>query len=224
MTVKHTVATAAAAAAAFAAVLPASSLAQDYGQIVRDKPGPESRTGLYIYGAGGASRGNETDITGNIGANPALGPFSTVAADAKRNSLRVGVGYRFNRYFGIEGGYVDIGRTQFRGDPGTGAPVFTFTAKSRGGQAALVGFMPLTENFAFIAKLGVLYARTKYDDSTGISESENDVKPYFGLGLQYDLSDALFARAELERYSNIGTTRSTQTSFTQYHLGVGYRF
>nr|MCU0870297.1 outer membrane beta-barrel protein [Burkholderiales bacterium] len=128
--------------------------------------------------------------------------------------MRAGIGWRFNRYFGIEGGYVDIGRMEFTGTDALGT-AFTSRAKVRGGQAAVVAFYPFTENFAVFAKLGALVARTQYSDSTGASDSATSVRPYYGLGLQYDFTDALFGRLEYERYANIGSTLSGKTSYSQ---------
>lgn len=212
-------------ALALAAGLSASALAQDYGTpSVRVKPGGESRTGLYIYGAGGVSRGNDYDLVNTVAAKPAmaagLGPGTP---DTKRNTVRAGVGWRFNRYLGIEGGYVDIGRMEFTGTDALGTP-FSSRAKLRGGQAAVVVFYPFTEEFAVFAKLGALYSRTTYSDSTGASDDATSVRPYYGVGLQYDFTEAIFGRLEYERYANLGSTLSGKTSFSQTHVGVGLRF
>lgn len=181
------------------------------------------RTGLFIYGAGGVSNGNN-DSSNLDRANAAVGGVTNSSTDAHRNTLRAGVGYRFNQFWGIEGGYVDIGRMELTASGPAGS--YTSKTKLRGGQFALVGYLPLGDsNFDIIGKIGALYTRTEFTDSAGTDAKENNWRNYWGLGLQYQFNRNVFGRLEFERYQDVGAANlGGKNSYNQYHMGVGYKF
>jgi len=191
-------------------------------QYVTGATGTETdRTGFFVYGAAGQSNGNDSAVNTDR-ATAAVGTVTAIGTDTKHYTGRVGIGYRFNRYFGIEGGYVDVGRVEVNAS-GTGGS-FQSKATLRGGQAALVGYLPVTDNLAAIGKWGGIWTRTEYEDSTGLKDTSSNVRSYWGLGLQYHFTPNLFGRFEFERYSDQGSTVSGKNDFNQYQLGVGWLF
>lgn len=177
-------------------------------------------TGLYVVGALGPSQGND-ETASLTRATAAVGLPNSTLVESKRFTGSVGVGYRFNQYWGVEGGFVDIGRIELNAS-GTGE--FFGRSKMRGGQFALVGYLPATDTLSFFVKFGGVWARTNYEDNFGGSDSSNSLRSYWGLGLQSHFTRNLFGRLEFLRYGNIGSTASGQTSFNHYMMGVGYLF
>jgi len=181
------------------------------------------RNGLFIYGAGGVSLGND-DAANLDRANAAVGGVTSSSVDTRRNTLRAGVGYRFNQFWGVEGGYVDVGRIEINASGPGGS--YSSNTKLRGGQVALVGYLPLGDsNFDLFGKIGALYTRTEFTDSAGADEKETNWRNYWGLGLQYQFNRSVFGRLEFERYQDVGGANlGGKNSFNQYHIGVGYKF
>jgi len=175
-------------------------------------------TGLYVVGNLGPSQGNDENAS-LLRATAAVGVPTSTTVESKRFTGSLGVGYRFNEYWGIEGGFVDIGRMELNA---TGTSEFVAKSKMRGPQFAFVGYLPATADLSFFIKFGGIWARTSYEDSVGGTDTSNSLRSYWGLGLQTHFTRNLFGRLEFLRYGNIGSTASGQNSFNHYMAGVGY--
>ena len=109
--------------------LSASALAQ--------VPTAPRRTGVYVYGSIGASQGNDRSASlDRATANLGVGPIATI--DGKRMVGGATIGYRMNSYFGLEAGYMDLGRMELRATDSTGAGNFTSQTKIRGAPLPVV--------------------------------------------------------------------------------------
>lgn len=115
-------------------------------------------------------------------------------------------GYQFNRYLALEGGYFDLGQFDYTA---TTVPAGTLSGKLkfRGLNLDLVGMMPFSERAAVFARIGahhgktnVAFAGTGAVNVLNPSESETNTNYKFGVGLQYNVTDALALRLEAERY------------------------
>lgn len=180
---------------------------------------PADHRGLYLIGTLGLSQGND-DAASQARATAAVGALTDFKPDSKRYGAGLGVGYRFNEFWGVEGGYIDIGRTETAASGATGT--FSSRAKMRGADMAIVGYLPATEDLSVYAKFGGIWARTSYEDSAGASDSSNTLRSFWGLGLQTHFNRNLFGRLEYLRFNNIGSSFSGQNSFNHYLLGLGY--
>src|SRR5258706_6436041 len=78
------------------------------------------------------------------------------AKDDKDNAWKAFGGYQLNRYFGVEGGYADLGKSTIVGTPGNAAGF-----ESQAWYGTAVGSLPLNPQFALTGKLGL--ARTDTD-------------------------------------------------------------
>lgn len=125
--------------------------------------------------------------------------------DPTDRSWNVSAGYQFNRNFGVEVGYVDLGETTTSGTV-AGAPA-TAVIKSKAVELLGVATLPISERFAFYLKGGVF--RSDSDSvTTGAvvgTGRENDNGFTFGGGLQYSFSPNIAARLEWQSYSDVGT-------------------
>jgi len=154
----------------------------------------------------------------------------TIACDDKDTAWKVFGGYQFNKNFGAEVGYVDLGKATANGVI-TGVAV-SADAKVKGFEVLGVGTLPIANNFSAYGKLG--FFRWDLDVSaTGaisgfsatVSASETGTDFTFGLGLKYDFAKNIGARLEWQRYNDIGKESTTGKSDADLlSLGIVFKF
>ena len=148
------------------------------------------------------------------------------------NSWRVHLGYQINENFGVEGGYGGLGRYRLR-------TLVTAPGSSFGGgewkvddvwTAALVGTLPLGNQFSAFGQVGLAYANVSLNGATPVaggfvSRTSNETTPLLGLGLKYDITKTVAVRAEWQRYQNVGSAGTTgESNINNYSLGMQFRF
>ena len=162
----------------------------------------------YYYGGVGVgqarARVDDKRIAERL-AGTALTP-NAIAHDERHSAYKVFGGYQFNRNWGMELGYFNLGSFGFKADTTpTGSLRGNF--RVQGGNLGVVGTMPFTDKFSGLARIGVQYARTRANiTSSGAvtvanprpSDREANVK--IGLGVQYEVSQSFFVRGEVERF------------------------
>ena len=131
---------------------------------------------------------------------------TTLASDESDTAYKIFGGYQFNRNFGVEVGYFNLGKFGFnlRTLP---AGTLAGTIKAQGANVDLVGTLPLTENWAVLGRVGAQYAKVRGDfvgsgalGTGNINSRKSDTNGKVGLGLQYTVSPGFLMRAEAERY------------------------
>jgi OOP family OmpA-OmpF porin len=163
-----------------------------------------------FYGGLGVGRSDsDTNAAGIAGAK-----------DNKDNAWKAFGGYQFNRYLGVEVGYIDLGRASIVG-PG-GAASFD----SQAWQASAVGSLPINNQFALTGKLGI--ARTDTDTvgnigATPVLASDHNTDPTYGLGLRYDFTKTVGVRGEWERLRSSGGPFG-KSDIDVYSVNGIYRF
>ena len=139
---------------------------------------------------------------------------SVVDTDNSSTGLKAALGYTFNRYFALEGGYAALGKPsanmQFlsAGPVSTTVGTFDMDYKLSAWFVDAVGMFPVTGKWTLIGRVGASYDRTSasLDGSpvTVIVSSDDSVKTKvrakFGAGVDYNLNPAFAIRAEWERY------------------------
>lgn len=184
--------------------------------------------GMYLYGAIGGTSANlkKSDIDSDLVSAGVTGLASSV--DESDVGYKLQLGYMINRNFGVEGGWVDLGK-------------FTYNASFIGGSAngdikasgfniAGIGVLPLDNNFSLFGKLGTINAKVKASVSaTGPggaasgSASDTEWSPNYGLGVMYNLSPKMAIRAEWERFDKLGDKNKTGEGDVDL-WSVGLRF
>lgn len=128
------------------------------------------------------------------------------------------LGHRFNRFLAAEAGYLDLGKASFNttivsAPPGTTpAPPFPIHATAKADGLFLSGLvhLPLTDSFSFFAKAGLLRWEAEFTERiagtgiTRVSRNERNTDAAYGLGLQWQFTQLVGARAEWERLENVG--------------------
>ncbi len=131
---------------------------------------------------------------------------TTLASDESDTAYKIFGGYQFNRNFGVEVGYFNLGKFGFdlRTLP---AGALAGTIKAQGANVDLVGTLPLSENWAVLGRVGAQYAKVRGDfvgsgafGAGNINSRKSETNGKVGLGLQYTVSPGLLMRAEAERY------------------------
>jgi OmpA-OmpF porin, OOP family len=140
-------------------------------------------------------------------------------------------GYQFTPNIGVEAGYFDLGHV---GYSATTTPAGTLTGDMRvkGLNLDLVGTMPLFGKLSGLARVGVTSVRSSDSFATtgavrlpyaSATPSQRSVGMKAGVGLMYDITDALAVRAEAERYG-LKDAVGNHGHMDLFSVGLIYRF
>jgi OOP family OmpA-OmpF porin len=147
------------------------------------------------------------------------------AKDEKDTAWKLFGGYQFNRYLGVEAGYVDLGKAGVGGTSAGNPAAASF--ESTVWQAAAVGSLPLSPQFAATAKLGVARADTDITGNIGatpIATTDRNTAPTYGLGMRYDINKNIGVRAEWERFRLGGGSIAGKSDADLFSVNALYRF
>ncbi|HEY2336440.1 MAG TPA: outer membrane beta-barrel protein [Burkholderiales bacterium] len=169
-------------------------------------------------------------VGGSIGQSKFKTDCSGASCDDTDTAFRVFGGYMFNKNWGAELGYADLGKLTATGTV-TGVSV-TADRKSTAWDLVAVGMLPFAEKFNGYAKVGMYMADTKLSGtasafgataSSSSSKSNSDLT--YTLGLGYDFNKNLGVRAEWQKYSKVGSDDvGGKGDIDVYGVGVVYRF
>lgn len=165
------------------------------------------------------------------GAFAAQGLGTSTSLDRNDTSYALTLGYRVNKFFAVEGNYIDFGRYGLTSAVNSPAlDTINGKYKADGFDLAAVGILPLDYGFSAYGKLGALWSKAKLDvastGAVGVSnESHSGTGVTYGLGVSYDLTHNVSTNLEWNRYDHIGSADSTgRTNANVYSLGLAYRF
>ncbi|WP_283630374.1 porin family protein [Shewanella baltica] len=180
-----------------------------------------SLASVSVYSHAGNMKNNDVAENGiYVGAN-----YGYLKVDGKddfddnSDVIQGLVGYRFNQYLAIEGGYVNFG------DYGNSLS----NAETDGYTAALKVSYPIVDRVELYAKGGQLWYSTDYD-VLGFSGNKDDEGVFAGAGVAFKVTDRFLINAEYIWYDagitveNVSNGADTDTDFKQASLGVEYRF
>lgn len=160
---------------------------------------------------------------------------SSLARDERDPGYKVLVGYGFNRYVAVEGGYAHLGEFRITRDV-TAPTVGAVNADIRviGFVIDAIGMLPIGTSFAAFAKVGAFLSETRTFRSISGSAtpapgaSSNAVKDEFnlklGLGVQYEFAKNVTLRGEWERYFGVGSPEAGELDINLYSVGILFRF
>jgi opacity protein-like surface antigen len=160
----------------------------------------------YVYGAVGAS-----DVD--------LGCEGAATCDTKGTAFKLGFGRDLGGW-GFELGYANFGKAE-ASDSG-----ITAEAKAQGVTFAAVFLPQLNENWGLSARAGIGYMKTTVSASISgmgsASDSEWNVAPYLGLGVNYAVTKAM--KLELGVDFTKGEFEDEKADLQAVSLGVRYAF
>jgi OOP family OmpA-OmpF porin len=182
--------------------------------------------GFYLGGAVGGARAN-FDV-GQLLVNAPAGTAFT--NDTSKTGWKVFGGYQFDKYFGAELSYVNLGNYGFSGK----IPPVTFSGnvKINGLGIAATGTLPLDKGFSLFGKIGGFYSQEKaaasatfFGTSATASGEDDRWVAQFGLGVKYAINQNVSVRLEAERYQDMGSNLATvRADVTLYSIGLSYGF
>lgn len=153
-----------------------------------------SRTLLAVLmgvAAFGAQAAEDKGFYAGAGAGQSF--VDEAAYDDEDTAFSAFGGYQFNRYFGVEAGYVDFGKLE---PQGAGNELEASSA-----YLTAVGTVPFTDKFSAYGKAGF----QRWDLDTPIAgvtgtPDDNGTDPTYGVGVQYRFTDAVALRGEYSRF------------------------
>jgi OOP family OmpA-OmpF porin len=226
-----------AVAAAATLIWSAGAMAQMSTDYV-SKP-PAARTPWYVgagfVGANSKVPQGSIDAFGASGAS-ALGAQSYIVnKDQRTTGAKVFLGYQFNKYLAIEGGGVHFGEPGFgyqyySGGSGIGEEKINYAMGAVFLDA--VGSWYFTDRWAVLGRVGVSRGQTRVDFNgsplvyiaSNTDRTERVTRAKFGLGIQYDMTDAFRFRAEWERYTLPDPLSSDKVKVDTYSASLLYQF
>ncbi len=154
-----------------------------------------------------------------IGANVGQAKLSTTAqinpATTSTTAFSVLGGYQINKYFAVEGQYINLG--DFKEGNGTSHTVTGYGATA-------VGILPFNDQWSAYGKLG--YANTTLGNSnTGGAGGTSRNAVTYGAGAQYNVNQQLGVRLGYDNYGvAAGTAGTNTTTIGVISAGVVYKF
>jgi OOP family OmpA-OmpF porin len=148
------------------------------------------------------------------------GLITSGSADGKDTAFKIFGGYMFNRNFGVEGAYVDLGEVSYSGFFGA-APVTGGSVEVTGLNISAIGAYPVNEQFSVFGKIGLFMWEAEASDTTGgapFSASDDGADVSFGVGVSYNFTRNLGVRAEWEMF------KTDDADATLLSVGVVWRF
>jgi OOP family OmpA-OmpF porin len=167
--------------------------------------------GFFIGGSIGQSDIDDEITTGLI---------TDGSVDGKDSAFKIFGGYMFNRNFGVEGAYVNLGEVSYSGNFG-GAPVTGGKVELDGFNIAALGAFPINEQFSVFGKVGLFMWNADASDTTGgaaFSASDDGTDISFGVGVAYNFTRNLGVRAEWEMF------KTDNADATLLSVGLAWRF
>lgn len=191
--------------------------------------GLNAHTGIYLGLSAGESKARIDSERIRQGLLDQGLSTSTLTEDSRDTGYKAYIGIPIHPNWAVEAGYFDLGRFGF---DATTAPVggLTGSARIRGLNLDLVGFLPITERWSLMGRVGAAYAQTQDRFSgtgavavTDPSPRRRETNYKYGLGTQYAFTPTLSLRLEAERY-RVNDAVGHRGDVDLFTLGLIYRF
>ena len=130
-------------------------------------------------------------------------------------------GYNFNKNFGLEAGYADLGKLE---RSGLGA---RFSLEPTVAYFAATGTLPLDEQFSLIGKAGAVRSDVKANASAGgfnFNDKANRTSAYLSVGAAYAINANFSVVAEYEYFGKIAKFEDSNDNLKANMVSVGVRY
>lgn len=155
-------------------------------------------------------------IGGSVGSATLTEDFDGLGVDADSDSFRLTVGWQFNDYFSLEGGYHSFGKFEESLDVG-GNPV-NIRLKADGFTLGATGSLPLGSSFSLFGRAGAFFWDGDAEINNVTEARPEDTNIYVGGGATVAITERLRLVGDWTRYE-LEDTESDVIS-----LGFTYRF
>ena len=180
------------------------------GPVLADSKSNSSSSGFYLGASWIVTTFGANDVEEDLDNELAVATFAvdptlvtSVDIDENDHGWKIYTGYNFNQYFGIEGGYYDLGELSADFDIVDPASPIFFRSTSTGEVDALALFGTARfsrDGFTLFVKGGL--ARVEYDISD-IDVDDDDIVAAVGAGLIWSGKYPLGIRLEFEYFDEV---------------------
>jgi len=165
---------------------------------------PAAAAAWYLGAGAGQSRAKLNDSSINAILTGTGATAGATTKDETDPSYKLFLGYKFNNYFAVEGGYFNLGEYSFTT---TTVPAATLRGSLKnhiGTNVDVLGMLPLADKFSLYGRLGIQASKTT-DLFSGAAvanpaPSKNRTDYKLGLGAEFYFTKNFGARGEWERY------------------------
>lgn len=155
-------------------------------------------------------------VAASVGSAELSESFDGFDVDTDSTAYRFTVGWRFNDYLAIDGGYHNFGRfDQTFDDAGTPIDV---SLKADGFTLGAIGSLPISDRFSLFARAGAFFWDGDAKINNVSAATPEDTNFYFGAGVRLALTEKLSATVDGSRYDLDGTDS------TVLSVGLDFRF
>jgi OOP family OmpA-OmpF porin len=205
----------------------AAGMALAFAAMVASAQAPDK--GFYLGASLGQSQIKFDDASLRIGGATS----SSISKNETDTAWKIFAGYRFFKYFAVEGGYTDLGKfsaTTTVTAPAAGSATINF--KSKGPHLEGVGILPLG-NFSLFGKAGVMLTITQSSGTASgavtfrgnPNNTTNEANFKAGIGAGYDFTRNFGMRVEAEQVFGVGDKDKTgEGDIRLFTAGLLYRF
>ena len=155
-------------------------------------------------------------VGGSIGSAELSEDFDGLNIDTDATSFRIIGGWRFNKYFAVEGGYHDFGDFEQQIDL-NGTPA-TASLSADGFTLGVGGYLPLGERFSLLGRFGMFFWDGNAEINNVSQATPEDSNPYFGVGVGYAINESFLMTGDLTRFE------LEDANSNVYSIGFQYRF
>jgi hypothetical protein len=189
-----------------AITLPGLALAEDYVGTLKVPQSSSTPSGIYSF----STTPGLVSVPGETG-------------------MKLKLGYKYSRYFAVEGEVMDFGRSSAT-DPFSSPANLASAFRSTGFGVDTIAMLPVWR-FSFYGRMGAYRADVRNPfgaTSLGFLPSEaysRGTRLRYGLGMRYDITRSLGMRAEYERNAAFGSPFASESDTAdQVSVGVTWRF
>jgi hypothetical protein len=196
--------------AMLAAGLGAGTVSADYVGDLKLPGAPSASSGFYSFSAIAP-----TYVTPSFSASASTDP-----------AYRLKLGYKYSRYLSVESEYVEFSARNASSGLFANPTVLSSAFKSTGFGVDTIATLPLWRTFSFYGRLGAYSGSRNIFSSNPVSLLGDNTRARvrYGLGMRYDFTKAFGIRADLERYSPLGTPLAGEAESDVFTVGLSWRF
>ena len=155
-------------------------------------------------------------IGGSIGTASLDDDFDGLAVDDSSTAYRLVVGWRFNDYFALEGGYHNFGDFEQTFDI-AGVPN-TVVLSADGFTLGATGAIPFGERFSLMGRAGMFFWNGNAEINNVSQATPEDSNLYLGAGLRFQITEKVQVTGDWTRYDLEGTNSGV------FSIGLEYQF
>ncbi|MET0266966.1 MAG: outer membrane beta-barrel protein [Duganella sp.] len=169
----------------------------------------------------GTAAAQSAYIGGNVGRGEQKADIVGISLKDTDTAFKLYSGYNFNKSFGLEAAYADLGKAEISGN---GARA---SSEASAVVLAATGTVALDDQFSLFGKAGVAYSEVKVSARRfgfSFSDKYNRTSPYFAVGAAYAINKNLSVVAEYENFGKVLKEDGNEIKANLISVGVRYAF